>query len=113
MIIVNTVGVLVGNSTCARAFDGVHRPLASGRLRVRIGLSSCVGLGALDGGAKRTALCQSIVNPFMRGPRRTGGSRRTHGTTIPIEDGQRTGNSLSRDFTAEAPNEAWMTRLTF
>ena len=34
-------------------------------------------------------------------------------TTIPAKDGKRVGDLLDRDFTAKAPNRAWVTDFTY
>ena len=59
-----------------------------------------VGAGAVD-------RAMSILG--LSGVRRDKGIR----TTIPAKDGQRAGDLLNRDFTAEAPNLVWVTDLTY
>jgi putative transposase len=38
---------------------------------------------------------------------------RRHRTTVPAKDGIRTGDRLNRDFTAAAPNRAWVADFTY
>lgn len=57
--------------------------------------------------ASRGAVDRAMRTPELVGVRRDKGVR----TTIPAKDGVRAADLLNRDFTATAPNQAWVTDL--